>query len=71
MNALANGKTTQAMTILEHLENRGPISPGEALLVYGVYRLAARICELRDLGYDIETMMCTDANGKRYARYSL
>jgi hypothetical protein len=48
----------------------GSISPAEAFSVHNIYRLAARIKDLRNLGYRIRTSLCTDPNGKRYARYT-
>ncbi len=64
-------KQTQNRSILDHLNEHGSITPGEALLVYGVFRLAARVNELRNKGHKIETQMREDGNGKKYARYWL
>lgn len=61
---------TQKQTLLKHLKRKS-ISPFEALLVYGISRLAARVEELRKDGHPIKTNMKTDENGKRYARYVL
>lgn len=47
------------------------ISPLEALGLYGMFRLAARIKELRDRGWSIITDMKEDPNGKPYAVYRL
>ena len=60
---------TQKETILRHLKRKKSISSFEALLVYGITRLASRIDELRQDGHDIETIMKKDEKGKRYARY--
>lgn len=65
------GLYPQTRTILRHLEKRGSISPMEALMAYGCTRLAARIHELREAGFEIGTTMRTDAAGHRYARYKL
>lgn len=59
----------QTKTVLKHLEKRGTISPMEALMTYGIYRLSARINELRRVGYKIKTTIKQDAAGHRYARY--
>jgi hypothetical protein len=61
---------TQTNTVLKHLEKRGSISPMEALVSYGIYRLSASIYELREEGYGIFTEFKTDEAGHRYARYN-
>lgn len=60
---------TQNQMLLRHFKRKKTISSFEALLVYGITRLASRIDELRQQGYQIETIMKKDENGKRYARY--
>tara|TARA_R110002110_G_scaffold71488_2_gene191061 strand:+ start:96 stop:323 length:228 start_codon:yes stop_codon:yes gene_type:complete len=64
-------RLTQGQKILMHLETKGSITPIEALHLYQVFRLAARVEELRQQGYEIETDMRTDLTGKRYACYSI
>lgn len=61
----------QAKRILLHLEKHKSITPLEAFGVYGVFRLAARIWELREIGKKITTVHMKDDNGKPYARYVL
>jgi hypothetical protein len=61
----------QARKVLSHLSNNGSISPLEALHVYGIYRLAACIHELRRVGIQVTTTMKTDASGKHYAHYEV
>ena len=61
----------QARRILRHLEKSASISPMEALIVHGVYRLAASIHEIRKEGFKVYTTMHKDASGKKYARYHL
>ena len=57
--------------VLEHLR-RASITPLEALNLYGIFRLAARIYQLRKLGHNIYTKMITDPQTKkRYAEYYL
>ena len=60
---------SQKLRILSHLK-RGPITPMQALNLYGVLRLAARVQELRDSGLDIRTQM-VERDGKRFAKYWL
>ncbi len=62
---------TQKQTLLDHLNRGLSISPLEAFGCYGVYRLAARIKDLRDEGHQIVTEMHKDQRGKDYARYRL
>jgi hypothetical protein len=47
------------------------ITPMDALMEAGSFRAAARISDLREAGYRIETQMMRTANGKRVARYVL
>lgn len=56
---------------MRHIQERGSISPVEALACHGIFRLAARIRELRLSGHNIQTKMCRDVNGRTYARYHL
>lgn len=60
---------TQNAMILKHLKTSN-ISPMEALELYGCFRLASRINDLRQDGLDIETIMTT-RNGKTFASYKL
>lgn len=63
--------TPQAKAVAEYILKNGSISPLEAFGVLGVYRLAARIHELRiDGGISVVTEDCRDPKGKPYARYS-
>ena len=61
--------------VLQHLRERGSITPLEALHEFGCMRLGARIWDLRHDGYDIvtDTVVAKDKNGERmsYARYVL
>jgi hypothetical protein len=68
-----NGKTVefngQQEKIYKHLKSHGSLSQLEALGVYGIYRLAARVCEMRRKGVPIDSDNKHDANGKVYASY--
>ncbi len=61
---------TQCKHILNHLNIHGSITAMEALAMYGCFRLAARINDLRNLGYAIHTER-VKAVGKEFARYHL
>lgn len=54
-----------------HLASGKSITQLEALGLYGLFRLAARIKELRDRGWDISTEVRKDPNGNTYAAYVL
>lgn len=60
---------SQTKQILNHLR-KGPINAMQALNDYGVFRLAARIEDLRKDGHDISTEIIK-RGGKSYAVYSL
>ncbi len=60
----------QARKVLRHLE-KASISPMEAWGVYGIYRLAASIHEIRNEGFRVFTTMHEDEAGKKYARYHM
>lgn len=60
---------TQCEMIIKHLNEHGSITQMDAVK-FGCYRLSARIHDLRELGYEIETK--TETKGKStYARYSI
>lgn len=61
---------TQLEQILSHLRS-APITPMQALMDYGCFRLAARIRDLRDAGHEIHTEHVTLGDDKRFARYTL
>ncbi len=60
----------QTQAIRAHLESGKSITPIDALALYGCFRLAARINDLRNDGLEIETTI-EQQGDKRYARYSL
>lgn len=61
---------SQKAAILEHMRRKGSITPLLALRLYGAFRLAARIDDLKRDGWHINSVMCS-RRGKRYAAYSL
>jgi hypothetical protein len=62
---------TQNSKILAHLQSGRSLSPLKALGLYGCFRLAARIGELRAAGHPIETVIKADGTGRNYANYDL
>jgi hypothetical protein len=65
---------TQNKRVLTHLKREGSITALQAMRLYGVMRLAARIDELRRRGHNIVTDMVDHRQGRparRYARYRL
>lgn len=61
---------SQAAAILAHLKAGGTLTHLEAIDLFRCARLAARIDELREVGYRIDTEM-RSAGGKRYGVYRL
>lgn len=63
--------TPQAQRVLKHLKKHKTITPLEAIGVYGIYRLGARVYELRQAGIKVLTKYMRDEMKRPYARYSL
>jgi hypothetical protein len=61
----------QGDRVLKHLLAGKSITQLEAFGVYRIFRLAARIHELKQKGHKIVTTMRIDETGKQYAEYSL
>jgi hypothetical protein len=57
--------------VLRELQDGHTLTPAKALVGFGCMRLAARIQELRDQGWDIVTNMAVGPDGRRYAEYYL
>lgn len=62
---------SQNRIILNHLIKHKTITPLEALGLYGVFRLGARVFDLRKEGVNVRMTLKKDPNGKRYASYSI
>ena len=66
---------TQQQRILHHLEHFGTITQSEAIDFYGIYRLTARIWDLKHGGHLIRTERVSGINrygeATSYARYRL
>ena len=59
MNDVPESSKTQCERLLEHLKEGLPITAHRALYGYGCARLAARVHDLRQLGWQIEKTMVT------------
>lgn len=62
---------TQNEAVLIFMAKHGSITARDAVTELGIYRLAARIADLKELGYPIKTTMRYDENGRRWAEYGL
>ena len=62
---------SQKKAILNYLQRGRTIDPQVALRLFGSFRLAARIQNLKEEGYRISKKMVKSRNGNRYARYWL
>jgi hypothetical protein len=66
--------TTESQThcILEHLKNGRQLTALEALNLFGCFRLAARISDIKRKGHNVKSEMVQVGNNKKkVARYSL
>ena len=63
---------TQNSAILEFLQKGCTLTPLEALEMFGCFRLAARIRDLREQGHDIQSeIVPRHESGKTFCRYSM
>jgi hypothetical protein len=64
---------TQCEKILQYIEEKGSITPLDALREFGCMRLASRMCDLKKMGYvvikEIETTKNRNGEPVHYARY--
>jgi hypothetical protein len=61
--------TTQVNRVRAHLEAGKSITPSNAIAVYGIFRLASVIEDLRRAGMEIDTIIKYDEMGKKYGEY--
>ena len=66
-----HSRPTQANQILGYLRDGNRVTPLDALNLFGCFRLAARVCELRKAGWAISERKIKTSTGKRVAEYSL
>ena len=62
---------SQCARILEHFEKGLTLTSLEALHLFGCFRLASRIHDLRVQGYDIIVERIKTSNGKTVAQYRM
>lgn len=66
---------TQCEKILRHLKDKGSITAFDAIVEYNIYRLAARISDLKKAGYAIRSELVAHTNSygekSHFSRYYL
>lgn len=70
-NENKSSSESQNAKILEYLQEGGKLTQMDALNLCGCFRLASRVYDLRERGYNIIKEMIILTNGKRVAQYSL
>lgn len=70
-NLNSESSQSQVKMIVAYLEEGNTITSLEALKLFGCLRLASRICDIRERGYDIAKETITLSNGKRVTQYKL
>lgn len=63
-------RNSQNQKILKHMKEHGQITPMDALKQFGCMRLAARVKDLRNKGYNIESTTITNAREGKKVSYS-
>lgn len=63
-------KISQKQQILDYMSEGHPITPLEALNMFGCFRLSARVEEMRKDGIEVKTEY-EHKHGKKWAKYSL
>jgi len=71
INENLQSSESQNAKIRAWLEAGNTLTQLQALKLFGCFRLASRIHDLRDRGLNIIKQMVTGDNGKRYAQYQL
>lgn len=68
-------RPTQNDMVLDYIKNYGSITQLEAMADLGVSRLAARMSDLKAMGFDVKKTMATNYNrfGKKvsYSKYTI
>jgi len=69
--ATDNSNYCQSGLVLNHLKRWRSITALDAMNRYRIFRLAARIYDLRSEGIKIDTLWEKDKTGKKHAKYQL
>jgi hypothetical protein len=70
MKTKTNTKS-QLIRIHKHLISGKSLTAIQALNLFGCFRLAARIADLKKMGSRIKTTIKSNKQGKRFASYSI
>jgi hypothetical protein len=62
---------TQNAKIIDYMEKGNKITQIEALNLFGCFRLASRIHDIRSMGYNVKAEKVTTHTGKKICQYSL
>ena len=62
---------SQAKRILEYMKEGNRITPLDALRIFGSFRLGARIADIKEMGYAVQSEFVTTESGKRVKAYWL
>ncbi len=62
---------SQTTVLLSHLKSGRTITQVVASESYRIHRLASRVYDLKQQGYDIASIPCLDATGTKYNLYRL
>ena len=63
-------RDSQNQKILKYMKGHGQITPMDALKQFGCMRLAARVKDLRNKGYNIESATITNIREGKKVSYS-
>lgn len=64
-------KSSQKQQILSYLKDGGELTALKALNLFGCFRLAARIADIREMGYEIQRDWLETGDGTRVAVYRM
>jgi len=69
VNLNEKSSASQAKRILDYLQQGNRITPIEALEKFQSFRLGARIADIKDMGYTVQSEFVTTPSGKRVKSY--